>query len=80
VLNLVNRHLDQPMDVEFQLQDKSFTGEAVISEVNGPDIKAENDFGVQKVKVAERRASASGKTLSVRLPAHSFSMVRVKLG
>jgi len=80
VLNLVNRHLDQPMDVEFQLQDKSFTGEAVISEVNGPDIKAENDFGVQKVKVAERRASASGKMLSVRLPAHSFSMVRVKLG
>src|SRR5204862_7948160 len=35
VVNAVNRHRDQPLNVELQLQDRSFTGEMTISEVNG---------------------------------------------
>ncbi len=45
VVNVVNRHKDQPIEAEFELQDKQFAGPVAVSEVNGPDIKAENDFG-----------------------------------
>lgn len=78
VINAVNRHQDQPLNLELQLQDKSFAGEMTISEVNGPDIKAENDFGVTKVQAANRSTGASGKTARLRLAPHSFTMIRVK--
>lgn len=79
VFNAVNRHRDQPLDVEFLLQDKSFSGEASVSEVNGPDIKAENDFGVEKVKIASRSANATGRSLQLKLAPHSFTQVRAKI-
>jgi alpha-N-arabinofuranosidase len=75
-LSLVNRHKDQPLDVEFELQDKTFAGPCEISEVNGPDIKAENDFGKTTVKTATKSASAEGKKLRLTLPAHSYSLVK----
>ena len=61
VLNVVNRHQDQPMEVAIGLEDKDFSGAVSVSEVNGPDIKAENDFG--KTLVArETRASMPAAT------------------
>src|SRR3954468_14963109 len=45
VLNVVNRHQDQPMEVTIGLEDREFSGAVTVSEVNGPDIKAQNDFG-----------------------------------
>ena len=78
VLNIVNRHREQPLDVEFEIQDKSFAGPAEIMEVNGPDIKAENDFGVTKVKSSASSAKTDGRKLQYRCPAHSYSMLKVK--
>ena len=78
-LSLVNRHKDQPMDVEFELQDKTFAGPVEISEVNGPDIKSENDFGKTTVQTVTRSATADGKKLRLRLPAHSYAMVKGRL-
>ena len=79
VLNVVNRHRDQPIEVEFDLQEKQFTGPVEVTEVNGPDIKAENDFGVSKVGQVTQSAKAEGRKLRYRVPPHSFTMLKTKL-
>ena len=79
VLNVVNRHRDQPIDAEVELQDKQFASELSVAEVNGPDIKAENDFGVTKVKTTTRSLSASGRRLRYNFPPHSYTMLKAKL-
>ena len=79
VLSVVNRHRDQPLDAEFELEDKQFSGPVQVSEVNGPDIKAENDFDNTKVKTVEKSATAQGKKLQYKFPAHSYTMLKAKL-
>jgi alpha-N-arabinofuranosidase len=79
VMNVVSRHLDQPIDVEFETEDKQFAGPVSISEVNGPDIKSENDFDKTTVKTVERSATADGRTLRYRVPPHSYTMLKAKL-
>ena len=46
VLNVVNRHQTESIPADLELEDKQFAGPVEISEVNGPDIKSQNDFGV----------------------------------
>ena len=58
VLNVVNRSRDQALTVEMEAEDRQFAGEVAIVEVNGPDIKAENDFGSSKVGTTARSAAA----------------------
>jgi alpha-N-arabinofuranosidase len=48
-------------------------------EVNGPDIKAENDFGSSKVGTTARSAAAQGKKFTQTFAPHSYTMVKVKL-
>lgn len=79
VLNVVNRHRDQPLEAEFEAQDKQFSGEVSVAEVNGPDIKAENDFGSTKVQSVTRSATADGRKLRYRFPPHSYTMLKAKL-
>jgi len=79
VVNVVNRHPDQAVETEFEAEDKSFAGAVSVSEVNGPDIKAENDFGKTTVKTVERSVTSDGKRLRYRFPAHSYTMLKTKL-
>jgi alpha-N-arabinofuranosidase len=79
VLNVVNRHKDQPIEAEIESQDKQFTGAMSVSEVNGPDIKSENDFGKTTVRTVERSSPAEGKKIRYTFPAHSFTMLKGKL-
>lgn len=79
VLSIVNRHKDQPLDAEIELQDKQFSGPVEVSEVNGPDIKADNDFGKTQVQTVAKKAAAQGRKLSYRFPAHSYTMLKAKL-
>lgn len=79
VLNVVNRHRDQAIETEFESQDKQFTGPVTVSEVNGPDIKAENDFGKTAVKAVAKSASADGRRLRYTFPPHSYTMLKTKL-
>jgi alpha-L-arabinofuranosidase len=53
---------------------------ASVTEVNGPDIKSENNFDQSPVKPSERQAGVDGKKLRVRLSPHSYTMVKVKVG
>ena len=77
VVNLVNRHRDQPLTLTLQMEDRKFRGGAAVSEVNGPDIKSENSFDGTKVNVTKRSAPGVGSTLQVQLSPHSYTMLKV---
>jgi len=79
VLNVVNRHLDQAIPTQVELEDKQFSGAVEATEVNGPDIKAENSFDTTRVKPVQRGATADGKKLRYSFPPHSYTMIRAKV-
>ena len=76
VLNVVNRHQTEAVEADFEAQDAKFGGEFEVAEVNGPDIKAENDFGSTKVSATKRSTSASGGRLTYKFPPHSYTMLK----
>jgi alpha-N-arabinofuranosidase len=79
VLNVVNRHKDQTVEAEFELEDKQFSGGVEIAEVSGPDLKTENTFGSTAIQTASHTMTARGSKLRYRFPAHSYTMLKVKL-
>ena len=79
VLNVVNRHQTDTLDVTIALEDKRFSGAVSLSEVSGPDIKAQNDFGKNLVSPKARSVSASGNRLTVSFPAHSYTQIKAGL-
>lgn len=79
VLNVVNRHPSESIPVEIELEDKQFAGPLDIYEVNGPDIKSQNDFNVTNVRSAMRNAKAESRRFTAALPAHSYSLLKAKL-
>ncbi len=78
-LNVVNRHRTESIAVALELEDKQFSGPVEIFEVNGPDIKSENDFGKTTVKAVKRTEPAEGRKLMVSVPAHSYTLLRAEL-
>jgi alpha-N-arabinofuranosidase len=79
VLNLVNRHQTGSLPVDFELEDRQFAGRVEISEVNGPDIKSQNDFVRTAVKTVRRTAIAEGRKFTYSRPPHSYTMLKTKL-
>jgi len=77
-INAVNRHKDQALEVDIELEDKKFSGAVAVSEVTGPDIKTENDFDKAPVKTVERIVAAEERRLRYRFPPHSYTMLKVK--
>jgi alpha-N-arabinofuranosidase len=80
VLNVVNRHRENAIDVVFEAEDRPFSGSFEVSEVNGADIKDENTFGTTKVQIAKRSADSEGRTLRCRLAPHSYTMLKGRMG
>jgi alpha-N-arabinofuranosidase len=79
ILNVVNRSKDQSITADIEAETGEFSGTVAISEVNGPDIKSENDFGVTQVKTTQRTGTAQGKKFAQTFAPHSYTMLRVKL-
>jgi alpha-N-arabinofuranosidase len=80
VLNVTNRNREQALDVVFESEDKRFDGEFQVFEVNGPDIKAENNFDSNTVKTTQQKSlTGNGKLLKYTFPAHSFTMLKGNL-
>ena len=79
MVNVVNRHQDQPIDVTIALEDKQFSGPVTVSEVNGPDIKAKNDFDKATVGALTKNVSASGNSITYTFPPHSYTQLRATL-
>ena len=78
-LNVVNRHKTEALATDIELEDKQFGGTVEVAEVNGPDIKSQNDFGVTNVKTVRRTTKAEGRKLTYSFPPHSFTMLRAQL-
>ena len=54
VIGVINRHLDKTISTDIISQEGMFDGEFEVYEVNGPDIKAENDFDKTNVKTEKK--------------------------
>jgi alpha-L-arabinofuranosidase len=79
VVNVVNRHQSQAIEVAISLEDKNFSGAVAVAEVNGPDIKAENDFGKTLVATRNSSVNAGGNSLTHSFPPHSYTQLRAVL-
>ena len=68
-MNVVNRHLDQDVEAEIEVQDAAFKGKFECALVTGPDIKAENDFGKTTVPDREQHHHGQRQQTATPLPA-----------
>jgi alpha-N-arabinofuranosidase len=70
---------DQAIHADIEAQDSRFGGVYEVSEVNGPDIKAANDFNASPVKTTRRTINADGGHMRVSLAPHSYTMIKGSL-
>ena len=74
---VVNRHKDKPITADIVAQEGKFAGKFTVTEVNGPDINAANDFGKEAVKSVQKAdIDASGAHLQYAFPPHSFTLLK----
>ncbi|MDH3650590.1 MAG: hypothetical protein OEQ53_12985 [Saprospiraceae bacterium] len=77
---VVNRHKDSPIATDIISQEGSFIGEVNVLEINGPDIKSQNDFDKQIVKTNEKdRISVNGTHFTHSFPPHSLTLLIAQL-
>lgn len=77
VVNVVNRHRDKAIKADIICQTGKFTGSFEVFEVNGPDIKATNDFDREDVKTVQKDpVKSKGSIITYTFPAHSFTMLK----
>jgi alpha-L-arabinofuranosidase len=77
---VVNRHKDQVIKTDIISQTGEFVGTIKVFEINGPDIKAMNDFGIENVKtITKPDLNAKGSIITYSFPAHSLTMLKAKL-
>ena len=80
VICVVNRHKENAIKTDIICQSGEFSDVLKISEINAPDIKAANDFGVENVKtVSKPDVKVKGNAVTYSFPAHSLTMIRGKL-
>ena len=79
VLNVVNRHPTQPIEVDLDLVGHQFSGPAAVSEVGGPDLKAMNDFDRSAVSIVSRSAATQGDRMRYTFPPRSYSALKVRV-
>lgn len=80
IICVVNRHKDKAIKTDIISQEGEFTGEFEVYEVNGPDIKSENDFGKEPVKIVEKEpVKTKGTSFTYLFPPHSFTMLKGKI-
>ncbi|HDR67520.1 MAG TPA: alpha-N-arabinofuranosidase, partial [Bacteroidaceae bacterium] len=77
VISVVNRHKDKAIATDLICQTGEFTGSFEVFEVNGPDVKAMNDFGKEPVKTVQKdNVKAKGTRVTYTFPAHSLTMLK----
>ena len=80
ILCVVNRNKEKAITTDILCQTGEYDGIFSVYEVNGPDIKSENDFGKELVKTANKPdIKAKGKIITYSFPPHSFTMIKGKI-
>ncbi|HEY6899590.1 MAG TPA: alpha-L-arabinofuranosidase C-terminal domain-containing protein [Puia sp.] len=79
-LCVVNRNKDEAITTDILSQNGAFSGDVQVTEVNGPGIKAGNDFDKEVVQsVAKPAVRAKGNTLTYSFPPHSFTLIKARI-
>ena len=74
---VVNRHKDKAISTDIICQEGRFTGNFEVYEINGPDIKSMNDFGVTNVKTTKKNdVRANGGNITYSFAPHSFTLIK----
>jgi alpha-N-arabinofuranosidase len=74
---VLNRNKDKAITAEIICQEGQFAGKFKVFEVNGPDIKAVNDFDKETVKTIQKPdINVSGKSFSYSFSPHSFTLLK----
>ncbi|MBZ4677061.1 MAG: alpha-N-arabinofuranosidase [Anaerophaga sp.] len=77
---VINRHKDKAIPTDIISQSGDFDGKLEVYEINGPDIKAENDFGQTNVKTERKEnIKASGSVVTYAFPPHSVTLLKGKI-
>jgi alpha-N-arabinofuranosidase len=79
LVNVVNRHQDRAIESGILNQKGLLDSEAEVFTVSAPDLTDENSVNEQKVKTAEKKISIAGNSFSYNFPAHSFTMIKLKI-
>ncbi len=80
VICVINRHKDNPIKTDIISQSGEFIDVLKVSEINAPDIKATNDFGIENVRtVSKPDLKPNGNIVTYAFPAHSLTLIRGKL-
>ncbi len=80
MIAVVNRHKDEAITTDIIAQTREFTGQMEVYEVNGPDIKAKNDFGKTNVKTKQlKNIKANGETVTYSFPPHSLTLLKGRI-
>ena len=77
---VINRHLEDAISTDILLQEGSFSGKMDVYEVNGPDIKTQNDFNSEQVKTEVKpQINAKGEKVTYKFAPHSFTLIKGKI-
>jgi alpha-N-arabinofuranosidase len=80
VIAVVNRHKDEAIRTDVISQSGKFTGTVKVYEVNGPDVKSNNDFDRTEVKTVEKEAIKVGdESFTCVFPPHSLTLLKGKI-
>ncbi|MFA6652101.1 MAG: alpha-L-arabinofuranosidase C-terminal domain-containing protein [Bacteroidales bacterium] len=80
VICVLNRHKNNAISTEIICQQGAFSGPVEVYEINGPDIKSENDFGKTNVQTVRKDdLKKPGASFDYAFPAHSVTMFKGKI-
>jgi alpha-N-arabinofuranosidase len=78
VICVINRNKDEAITTDIISQEGDFNGTFEVYEVNGPDIKAKNDFDNINVKTEKKQSVKVNeqKKITYDFPPHSFTLLK----
>ncbi len=82
-LAVINRDLEKPHETSIQFTDPTILNRVVAYEVNGPEPESQNSFAEPAVVTVQERsfeANLNGQTLTYTFPAHSLTVLQLRLG
>jgi alpha-N-arabinofuranosidase len=80
IINVVNRHKDEPIQTDIIAVTGTFSGRAIINEVYVDNIQAIYTFDQQKQYIpVQRELAVKGNKMTCSFPPHSFTQIKVKI-
>ncbi len=79
IINVVNRHAEKAIETTIANQYGKLAGKATVYEVNSAKLTDENTVKEQVVKTKQKEINVKESGFVYSFPAHSFTMIKVKL-